>query len=427
MAKSLLRWKEVIIQVVKDRGFEQSAGTSRSERRTGDDEQVDMLELLLEEGMEADLQPLDMPERVAANKKFANSWKAVCSDTFWAQLAQYVKLNECVAAAITALGGTSATLSDAALRMLQLNTHFVELSASDYAELLPTADIAILRALWHERYANHLRPHHHLALLLDPRKHFRQFVRGRKDLIGSSEEENVGNTPYLRSADSVLEEISKFAFQDSEKCVSSIAKKQQAGNADDLSFEQSVHKKLTGELKAWLGIHPNAQVTLPPGVQASKLNMCTSDCDPFDFWSTEVMADKSCLRKAAMRVLSAKPSSCAVERVWSHFRDVFSPKRRSMLSTTLRRLVFVKLNMHLIPHDSLTQADMNECNTFDRGWVQSIVDATEQHDHELEVQKAAKEGEDAVVVPFESGAGVSEPQDVVELDSEEEEDALMDH
>jgi hypothetical protein len=83
-------------------------------------------------------------------------------------------------------------------------------------------------------------------------------------------------------------------------------------------------------LKAWLGMHPNPKVSLPPGVQVSKLLQCTSDCDPFDFSSTEVIADKSCLRKAAMRVLSAKPSSCAVERVCSHFRDVLFPKRRSL-------------------------------------------------------------------------------------------------
>ena len=92
-----------------------------------------------------------------------------------------------------------------------------------------------------------------------------------------------------------------------------------------------------------------------------------------------------------MRVLSAKPSSCAVERVWSHFRDVFSPKRRSLLSTTLRRLVFVKLNMHLLPHDSLAQEDMDDLNECDENWVQSIVEATEQFDPEGELQKVVEQ------------------------------------
>jgi hypothetical protein len=376
--------------------------------------------------MEADLQTLDIPTAVAGNKRFCRAWQATLSDLFWNQLRQYVQLNEIVATAITCLGGTTATLSDAALRMLQLNSHFLALSERDYCDLLPSGDMTILRAVWQRRFQDHLRPHHHLALLLDPRQHVRYFVKGSNEILGSKEEGTVGNTEFIRSADSVLEDISKFAFVDTEACVKSIVDRQQA----DLSFSQKVHKKMSGELKAWLGIHPSPKVSLPPGVQASKLLQCTSECDPFDFWSSDVIAEKSCLRKAAMRVLSAKPSSCAVERVWSHFRDVFSPKRRAMLSATLRRLVFVKLNMHLVPHDSLSETDMNSLVEIDESWVQSIVEATEQYDREIEIQQVTEQARGiectGVGLFLEGGDVVDATEEVDELELEDEDAALLD-
>jgi hypothetical protein len=169
--------------------------------------------------------------------------------------------------------------------------------------------------------------------------------------------------------------------------VKSIVEHQQV----DLSYCQTVHKKMSGELKAWLGIHPSPKVILPLGLQASKLLQCTRECDPFDFWSTDVKAEKSCLRKAAMCVLSAKPSSCAVEPVWNHFRDVFSPKRRALLSDTLRRLAFVKLSMHLVPHDSLSETDMNTLVEVDESWGRSIVFATEQYAREIEIQNLTEQ------------------------------------
>jgi hypothetical protein len=90
----------MVIKVVSDPSFEHSAGTSRTERRTGEDEQLEMMERLLEEGIEADMQCLDMPQAVSGNKKFASAWQATFSDSFWRQLGQYIKLNEIVTATI---------------------------------------------------------------------------------------------------------------------------------------------------------------------------------------------------------------------------------------------------------------------------------------------------------------------------------------
>jgi hypothetical protein len=84
---------------------------------------------------------------------------------------------------------------------------------------------------------------------------------------------------------------------------------------------------------------------------------------------------------------------------------VLFPKRGSLLSTTLRRLVFVKQNMHLIPHDSLVETEMSEYNEGTDSWVQIIVEATEQHDLENELQSVARHAKEDDV------AGVN--QDVV--------------
>ena len=54
-----------------------------------------------------------------------------------------------------------------------------------------------------------------------------------------------------------------------------------------------------------------------------------------------------------MRVLTARLTSTAVERVWSHYRDQFTPKRRSKNSVTLVLTFFAKLNMHLLPDDRI--------------------------------------------------------------------------
>jgi hypothetical protein len=115
-----------------------------------------------------------------------------------------------------------------------------------------------------------------------------------------------------------------------------------------------------------------------------------------------------------------------------HSRDVLSLKRRAMLSDTLRRLVCVKLDMHLVPHDSLSETDINTraLVEIDESLVQSILVATEQYDREIEIQQVAEQagGIECAGVDL-----ISERVDVVdaaeeadELQLEDEEDALLD-
>jgi hypothetical protein len=106
-----------------------------------------------------------------------------------------------------------------------------------------------------------------------------------------------------------------------------------------------------------------------------------------------------------MHLLLFLPHRC------NYFNDVLSPKRRSLLISTLRRLVFVKMNMHLIPHDSLEETEMSEYSEGTDSWVQTIVEATEQYDLENELQSVVRHAKEDEV------AGVN--QDVGDLDAEQ--------
>jgi hypothetical protein len=69
--------------------------------------------------------------------------------------------------------------------------------------------------------------------------------------------------------------------------------------------------------------------------------------------------------------------------------------------------------MHLIPHDSLklVETEMIEYNEGTDSWVQTIVECTEQHDLENELQSVARHAKEDDV------AGVN--QDVGDLDEEQ--------
>jgi hypothetical protein len=55
---------------------------------------------------------------------------------------------------------------------------------------------------------------------------------------------------------------------------------------------------------------------------------------PVSFWADQV-PETCLLREAAIRAMSAKPSSSAVERLWNGFGDTLTAKRRSFKNNTL--------------------------------------------------------------------------------------------
>jgi hypothetical protein len=64
-----------------------------------------------------------------------------------------------------------------------------------------------------------------------------------------------------------------------------------------------------------------------------------------------------------------------------------------MLSDTLRRFVFVQLNMHLVPH-GLSDDHSNTVVQIDGGWEQSIIVATAQMSCYMEIQQVAEQARD---------------------------------
>jgi hypothetical protein len=169
---------------------------------------------------------------------------------------------------------------------------------------------------------------------------------------------------------------------------------------------------MSTEFKMWLGTHKKySRVHL--GVDSRKLEQCTAECDCIDFWSTDVPADRCWLRRAAMRVLCAKPTSTAVERLWSHFRDVFAVKRKAMMSNTLQKLVYVEMNMHQLPHDELPgQLCLDLLSApVNHEWVSNIVEAAEEHELELAVERPATE---ACVEHVSSSSNEEDVVDVVD-------------
>ena len=246
------------------------------------------------------------------------------------------------------LSSDSACLSDAVYLVMSAGTaiHSAELKDFDQlfdSELMLEHQLAEFncKRLWEGR-ADHLTGFSHLALLLDPRRKYRDFVQGEVQIIG--EGKNVGNTPFLSSADTCLRGMADIVLPDNHKTVVERSK-----GSPELSLTEVKQALLTGALKAFVGAHKKKGVA-SLGIDEDKLKQFGVSMDgeaPVQFWEQDVPA-KYMLREAAMRVLSAKPSSTAVERLWNAFGDNLTAKRRSMKNSTLATLVYAKMNMHLL-------------------------------------------------------------------------------
>lgn len=87
------------------------------------------------------------------------------------------------------------------------------------------------------------------------------------------------------------------------------------------------------------------------------------------------------LRSVGQRVTIGKPAGTAVERVWSHFGKVFVPSRQSLLSSRVAKLVYVKLNMHLLGDSAQLEAlGMEQLN--DPVQYTSVLEEAQQLDDE---------------------------------------------
>jgi hypothetical protein len=113
------------------------------------------------------------------------------------------------------------------------------------------------------------------------------------------------------------------------------------------------------QLRTFVGIHPKVGIK-QLSIDADALRKCVgSEC------SLLFLSDRAppalALRRFALRLFSAKPTSVPVERCWS---GVLSAKRRCMHKGRLSRLVHARANMHLLECDSLEPGSETDASAF---------------------------------------------------------------
>jgi hypothetical protein len=255
-----------------------------------------------------------------------------------------VSLNEPVAEAISTLSGDSVCLSDAALLVMSAGRKVHDVTLAAYKDLFDSShQIAELQRLWDKR-ADHLTGLAHLSLLLDPRPEHREFVLNEPSIMGTDHEKNWGNTAVIRSADECLRSMADVVLSDDDKIVVERSK-----TSHELSLAKVKQALLSGALKAYLGVHASKSrkhlhIT---DDMLQQFGVCGEP--PVAFWQ-QTVPPQCLLREAGIRAMSAKPSSAAVERLWNAFGDNLTAKRRSLKNSTLAEVVYVKMNISLIPN-----------------------------------------------------------------------------
>jgi hypothetical protein len=374
MFQSLLKHRSALLQAVKDAEFVRLARSARAgldnatEEILVDQQVQDLADLL---AGDEPIARVTIPDGISGNKKFSAVYQALHDPKFWDGAQQYISLNEPVAAAIATLSGDSACLSDAVFLTVNTGKHINDASLADYSRLFDSEhQVADLQRLWNER-AKRLSGFSHLALLLDPRPRYRAFVTSDPLIVGSVESKNVGNTDFLGSADTALRDMADLILPDNHQVVIE-RKKKNGGDLSLLSCKQAI---LSGALKAFVGVHATKKLK-HLGISDEKLNQFGVDGEPpVSFWEHQVPAD-CLLREAGIRVMSAKPSSTTVERLWNAFGDNLTAKRRSMKNETLATVVYAKMNMFLLDCSQTQQAQDLLNSSFEDvlEFVDSVID-----------------------------------------------------
>jgi hypothetical protein len=253
MFQSLLKHRPHLEQAIKHTEFARLAKSARSgldsvEDELEADEHIEEMATLLA-GEEVSTSH-DMPSDIANNRRYARVYNIVQDASFWKGAQQYVDLNKPVASAITTLSGDSVCLSDAVYLVMTAGKLIGSATFSQFSSLFDLEHhVSELKDMWHLR-ANHFTGFAHLALLLDPRPQYREFVKGEKLIIGSHEGKDYGNTAFLNSADKSLRGIADMVLADSHKTV-----RERSSQAPNMSLLDIKHALLSGALRAFIGVH----------------------------------------------------------------------------------------------------------------------------------------------------------------------------
>jgi hypothetical protein len=344
MLSSILKHRGTLVQAVRDPEFERLACASRSgmDSLAAEVEADQHLQELTDALTGVDSSPTNVPAGVASNTRYATVYKSVLDSGFWEAASEYIALNTQVAAAITSLSSDSACLSDAVLYTTKISQTINALQHGAESVLFDSElHIQELQKVWSKR-AEHVTSFSHLALLLDPRPEYRAFVQSESIILGSVEERNRGNTGFIASADSALRAMVDLVLPDDNKTVQHRHEKH-----NSLSLVEVKAAILSGALRTFLGVH-ESKTLKHLQIDEAKLRQVGVDGEsPVSFWVNQV-PDTCLLREAAIRVMSAKPSSTAVERLWNSFGDNLTAKRRSFKNQTLATVVYAKMNHRIL-------------------------------------------------------------------------------
>jgi hypothetical protein len=400
MLSSLLKHRRSLEQAIKHDEFTRLARSARSgldsaAQEVEADEQIKDLTAALA-GEEARASP-QVPEGVARNPRYAAVYQCISDESFWTAARAYVKLNEPVASTIATISGDSVCLSDAVYLVMVASKIINAVTYNDMSSVFDSQyQVEELKRLWAKR-ADHMTGFSHLALLLDPRPQFREFVKRETLIVGDTETKNVGNTEFLSSADSCLREMADIVLHDTHKTVVERSKKMPTVALVDV--KQAL---LTGALRAFIGVHQSKKLK-HLNISEDKLKQFGVDGEaPVSFWVHDVPHD-CLLREAAIRVMSAKPSSTAVERLWNAFGDNLTAKRRSMKNSTLSELVYAKMNVDLL--DTGDGKQLTDIPLFES--VLDFVDAVIEEEDAEQLGSGADCASDADMVVSEDGGASS--------------------
>ena len=142
----------------------------------------------------------------------------------------------------------------------------------------------------------------------------------------------------------------------------------------ELPLVQTRQALVSGALRALIDVHPTKKLRHLHFDEEKVTQFGVSEETPVSLWEQQVPV--TCLqREAGIRVMSAKPSATAVERLWHVFGDNLTAKRRSMKDSTLAELVYERMNCHLLDKDQAQGCGMPQQFESVLEWIdESVLD-----------------------------------------------------
>jgi hypothetical protein len=168
----------------------------------------------------------------------------------------------------------------------------------------------------------------------------REFVKNEPAVIGTGT--SYGNSPLIQTTVQFVQDFSDCLVDDD---CPAIEKEVNRNNLPKVSAKKKV---LAGARRVFIGVDPDKSLK-SLRIDSEVLGEVGQTDSPCTFWTVGV-SEQCILRKVAIRVLCSQPTSIAVERLWDVFGDNLTTKRRSVESKNLCKLVYVKMNAHLVPN-----------------------------------------------------------------------------